>query len=99
MNKIEFTILMDKYLCLLKDNQSNDTQIEAKCINVLNQVVEHEYGESGLEWIGWWLYELPLLRGHHTSIQVELKKPDIKININNIDGLYELLEFLKHAKA
>lgn len=104
MKKITFLKLLDLISNVGKDTEKleelgidvcESTLVNGMC-ELFDSVMEDTYGQQGLEWVQWWVYEKsrnPDLQAFETDedgVQTEI--------IRSVDELYEYLEE-HHAKS
>ena len=64
--------------------------------------IQNEYGENGLDWTTWWLFELPLIKEcskEHDDTIYAKEEDGTPIKLDTLDDLYTFLEQLKKDNA
>lgn len=59
---------------------------------LIDYILKKEYGEEGLGWFNWFLYELPEVKQYSDSIHHAYDSNGIPIILNTITDLYNFLE-------
>jgi hypothetical protein len=55
-------------------------------------IFEKEYGKEGLEWINWFLYDLPEVKTHSKNKHHAFDENGNSITLDTMDDLYDFLE-------
>lgn len=75
-------------------NGEYSTSIE----DIIYFIIKREYGESGLDWFTWWLYELPMLKNKNSKEHYAIEADGTPIILDTPEQLYDFLEKNKVEK-
>lgn len=98
MNKITFLKLLDLITNVNKDAETlenlgidiSECSLIVGMCEMFDTIIEEEYGQEGLDWVQWWIYEKasnPDLKSFETNEEGE----QVEI-VRNVDELYDYLE-------
>lgn len=101
-------MIKEDFLKVIEINQRNDSNTDllrsiGVCIIdstfnedlffLTNYILSKEYNKEGLDWVSWWLYELPMMKGKHDSSEHFAYNEDgTPIILDTPEQLYEFLE-------
>lgn len=101
-------ITKEDFLKIVEINQRNDSNTDLlRTIGIYiidspfnedlyfltNYILNKEYNKEGLDWISWWLYDLPMIKEKHDSEEHFAYNADgTPIILDTPEQLYEFLE-------
>lgn len=100
MKKEDFLKIVDLYNNIYSfHDRLSDIGIEIKNCKYSNSIeyiiyfiIKTEYGENGLDWFTWWLYELPILKNKNSKEYYATEADGTPIILDTPEQLYDFLE-------